>query len=721
MAHSDELLKSFADRLARAAATDAGASLLRSLRAAGLGGGAVPSSPPDSARAFTADLDGSEQVGIWRRKKGTGVFVRRLDLSEQWYLWANVGRIEPKRARRRVVLVGESVARGFLYDPQFTPAKTLEAILTARLGPGAIDVVDLARTNMGLDWLRPVTRSALLLEADFVVIFGGNNWSRAWFEPPPLIELATALRQSGVAGFKAVVDATHRAAVTQTVREIIRDYRGRDVRLVWVLPEFDLGDWRDPETNAPHLAGGGNATWLAHWQSARESLERDDIAAAEDHARAMVDTDGGTCATSWYLLAECHRRRNDIEAARRALELARDAIIWSPYLKSPRPYSMTHDVMREELAAANQIVIDLPAIFKEHLDGGLPDRRLFLDYVHLNANGIEIAMAAAAAGVLGLARDASVPWRRLLGLSPKPAPSVEAEAQFLAAVHNAHYRQSPELLRYYCQQALRSSPAIASVMSWYLDVQTRRVPMLMCRSTEQIEHAGCPSVWHYLMKRFHVQQLDRPLLDAIVGSLLAIGVDVRAHLEQVRFEELSVTQRPVDLLDKYYHSSVQQPLAQHDPVEEPGATRLNGDYYQAHAPQSKFLFVGRAGQDVSISLVCRVPRSGPAPAPVTLDLNGTRQGETCVGRQWHAWSTRLSGAAVRDGLNELVIRWPLGEFEGADALDCAAEDLLANLPPRYYPVFGEIHAFTAALPQPEGTAAYFALSSESHLPVADVV
>jgi hypothetical protein len=45
-------------------------------------------------------------------------------------------------------LIGESVARGYLYDPQFTPAMALEAILQAQLGHNAVEVIDLARTDL---------------------------------------------------------------------------------------------------------------------------------------------------------------------------------------------------------------------------------------------------------------------------------------------------------------------------------------------------------------------------------------------------------------------------------------------------------------------------------------------------------------------------------------------------------------------------------------------
>src|SRR6185369_17114880 len=50
--------------------------------------------------------------GIWEAT-GDGSFVR-VNTGEPMHFWANVQKIPPKGPRRRIVLVGESVARGFL-------------------------------------------------------------------------------------------------------------------------------------------------------------------------------------------------------------------------------------------------------------------------------------------------------------------------------------------------------------------------------------------------------------------------------------------------------------------------------------------------------------------------------------------------------------------------------------------------------------------------------
>src|SRR5882762_7735015 len=70
-----------------------------------------------------SDTPGKLRVGTWEAMEEPGgrSFVRASN-GEPWHLWANVQKIPPKGLARRVVLIGESVARGHLYDPHFTPA-----------------------------------------------------------------------------------------------------------------------------------------------------------------------------------------------------------------------------------------------------------------------------------------------------------------------------------------------------------------------------------------------------------------------------------------------------------------------------------------------------------------------------------------------------------------------------------------------------------------------
>jgi hypothetical protein len=47
-------------------------------------------------------------------------------------------------------------------------------------------------------------------------------------------------------------------------------------------------------------------------------------------------------------------------------------------------------------------------------------------------------------------------------------------------------------------------------------------------------------------------------------------------------------------------------------------------------------------------------------------------------------------------LNEVTVRWPMPEFQTGAALKQAVLDMCAKKFPEFYPVFGEIHSFTAS-------------------------
>ena len=165
-----EELKRLADGAARQIAAADGASAVRVLRM--LHGTQAPSPSPESGDGPR----GADRVGIWERTSAGGedVFVRDPDAAHEWNLWASVGRIPPKRAGHRVVFLGELTARGYLYDPAYNPATVLGKILESSLGPGAVEVVDLARTSIETE-IGEVALAAAALRPDAVVLFCGTT------------------------------------------------------------------------------------------------------------------------------------------------------------------------------------------------------------------------------------------------------------------------------------------------------------------------------------------------------------------------------------------------------------------------------------------------------------------------------------------------------------------------------------------------------------------
>jgi len=458
-------LKSFAGRIAEAANSAAADELVRMLRLSGLTGEQTAAVTPvtvDIPITFLASEPGvppkqSKLIVIWERREEDGktCFVRRLETMDTWQFWANIGRIEAKGSKLRVLFIGESVARGYLYDPSFTPALALQMILDEQFGKEQIEVIDLARTNLGYE-VRDLALAALQLEPDIAIVFGGNNWG---FSLPAFTDIADideALTTSGMAGVKRVCDQYIARAVRTIVTEIATEYKNAGVPLVWIVPEFNLADWREPFTNAPYLPDNRNREWIATLKAARQALSDGDAATAEQLAKSVVELDGGLCAAGYYILAQCRGLANDTESQRKYLELARDAQSWDSAISFiPRPYTLSQQILREELPKYDAQTVDLPAVFKQYLNGEIPGVRLFVDYCHLTSEGMRIAMGAAASCVLRTLKGTEQPWYTLVAERIAPAREIEAEASFLAAIHTAHRYQRYEMVHHFCARALK--------------------------------------------------------------------------------------------------------------------------------------------------------------------------------------------------------------------------------------------------------------------------
>ncbi len=728
MERPPDSLKAFADRMAKVAVADDAAQLMRLLHLSGLMEGDASERATqylsDEALGYVHDplsvhwRDGD--VGIWERKTegGKSAFVRRLDTMDEWHFWANLGRIEPKGDKLRVLFMGESVARGYLYDPDFTPAMALQMILDGQFGEGEIEVIDLARTNLGYE-IRDLAIAALQLEPDMAVVFSGNNWGVSVPKFGDVVRINKAIASDGMVGVKRISDEYIARTGRRVVTDIAAAYKEKGIPLAWIIPEFNLGDWRDPITSAPYLPGDANREWLNLYEQAHSALSSGDPATAEKLAERMIELDHGVVVAGFYILAECRRLAHDLDGERTCLERARDATSWdSSMVFIPRPYTITQEIMRCESANYGYQVVDLPALFKQYLNGEIADRRLFVDYCHLTTEGMQVAMSAAASCVLRSLKGMDVPWYALASDHAAPPPETEAEANFLAAIHDAHRWQPYDVVKHFCRRAVELSPHIVELMLSYIDLQTRNAaPERMSEAEEKILKVGSSLVHRYLFRN-NDKRLDRMLLGAIVEVLEEAGVPAQERVDTVRREEHSVKDQPTNLLDYFYNSAAEQPQ------ELEGLTwpnyRLSYDvrYYRAYWPYSRFIFVGEAGCPVNLLLTCRLPKPAASEEKISIEFNGQPQVEMTISADWSSWDISLPGETVRDGLNEVMVRWPIPEFRSEEALGKVTMKLCYMKFPDFYPVFGEIHTFTACNGQPVSTTFPLAQTESSLVQVA---
>jgi len=681
--------------------------LVRLLRISGLTGESVRADgarPVDNAISIYVSEPGvpprqSRHIGIWERKteNGKNCFVRRLDTMDTWHLWANLGRIDAKGSGLRVLFTGESVARGYLYDPSFTPAMALQMMLEGQYGKDQVEVIDLARTNLGYE-IKDLALAALQLEPDVAIIFAGNNWGFAMPGFDEIVEIDSAIESEGMAGVKRVCDEYIAKRVKRMVREIAAEFKSSGIPLIWIIPESNLGDWREPFTNAPYLPANRNREWILTMKEARKALSEGNLAKAEELATRAVQLDEGTTAAGYRVLADSRRMENDPQGERKYREYARDAQSWDSAIGFiPKPYAFSQQILREELLEHDCQVVDLPVLFDQYLKGELPGVRMFLDYCHLTSEGIRVAMSHAASCVVRAIDGVEQPWCTLLNEHIAPSPEIEAEASFLAAIHSAHKHQGYDIVHHFCKRALEHSTHVAEIMLSYIDFQVRNeVPLRMSEAEQQIFRLSSPLVHRYLFQKNNEKWLDRILLTAMADALEDAGIPGRERLEQLYLEEHNTKRAETDLLHPFYFQSAGQPHeleALCRPLEH---ADTNARYFRAYWIDSKFIFVGEAGLPINLSLTCRLPRLSLDEGTISIDCNEKPQAEITIGKQWSAWDITIPGEAVRNGVNELQIHWPMPtEFRSSEALHDVVTRVCEMKYPEYYPIFGEVYTFTA--------------------------
>ena len=650
-----ERLRPLTERLSRLLATEDGTeilALLQRLRKE------VLAPAPEETTAEESPV----RLGVWDavlRPDGSVEFLRSPDCADAWRFWADVERIEPKEATR-VVLLGESVARGYFYDPALTPAVVLAAML-------GVEVVDLARTDLVLDEVPGLASGLPALEPDAVVLFAGNNWLH---DIPGSLEeaerLAAALRTGG---FPACRDLFLNELLVprcgRALDRVAESLSPLGIPVVVVVPEFNLGDWSsEPGVLAPVLSEGRNVPWLAARERAESALARGRLADVEIHAAEMIELDGGTSPVPHELLAKARPTQ-----ARAHLEVARDAACGFLLPHSPRCPAHVQQLLRDKAAEHGFLLVDLPSVF-----GPLPDRTLFLDYSHLTLEGIRIAMAEVADRLEALATSTKS-QRGLVEIDP----GEEAAAHFLAAIHNAHYGQSHDVVRHHCAAALDLAPGASELMLGFLDCLHGSAEPWMCESFEVL--SSWPNVMRYLApadQRVMTRLADVTLEEAIVDVL---------GLSEAQSEQDGDLDGTIDLLESRYHSSTYREDRGYADGPQPA-------YRRAVDLVSTFHLGCAAPAPLRLRLTCRVPGANGHAPPVAVRVNGVAIGELPSTARWATTELEVPEARTQAGGNRIEIMWPLLEPRWEAQLERAALRLERGVRPDVLPAFGEVHALT---------------------------
>lgn len=633
-----------------------------------------------------ADTPGKLRVGTWEATNEAGgrSFVR-VDTGVPWHLWANVQKIPPKGPRRRVVMIGESVARGHLFDPHFTPAQALQTIMNAACGPAETEIVDLARTNLSYEQLQELIAQALHLEPDALVIFGGNNWSVLSAQSEEqLLDLAHAFRATGSwRGVKELCESFLIANARQTLRLLEQIVREDGVPVVFVLPEFNLVDWRTDCDCPPLLNSEEIEEWLRAKSEAEQLLKGNDWEKAERLGERLMQLDQGTTTAGPNILAEVSQKRGDHQKARTFLEMARDAIVCLPFTETPRCYSVIQQTIREGAAAHGVHLVDLPREFTKYLSGETADRRLFLDYCHLTVEGIRLSMALTAETLLPLLKYPTKSSRELAQVDMQVSGNVNAAGHFLAAVHSCNWGQSIDVVRHHIRTALKYDRGIARMMQLFLDFYIRRVPSSLCRSFDQLcELPNMTAIMAFHGDSIRQKFLNTKLITAVTEELEDAGIPNRSRVKDLIIKEHGVRNRPVNLVDGLYSTdSFARPLVD-----------LRPEFYKATARNTTFTLVCDKPEPLQFAITLKVP-AVKSDQTISLRLNGNLLAEFPATDRWTTSTCSAPAGLVHPGPNQVEIGWPMPVWSGEKQRARVADCLEAGEVVEITPMFGLVHSF----------------------------
>ncbi len=630
-----------------------------------------------------------QQIGIWKEEHGTGAYVRDKKQMGEWIKWASQHRISLTTDNKRILLTGESVARGSFYGNEYAPAAVIEHVLSSVAG-GEFEVTDLAKSGMEPDEMRSVLKSAAVLQPAMVVIMAGNNFFYKLYGGFLNTRLASDLPVDEISckWLKEKVDNALSLIVKDFLQYLQELFVQRGVPVLFVIPAFNLADWKVTahETSTPVLSAGDTALWEQLWNAAREAHKKQDYAGVQKWCDQLLQMDD-TQPSIYELMGEAAMAAGHWDEARKYLEAARDYTLLFRSVGKPRILSIVYHTLLSEAKKYGIHTLDLASLLARNTDISIPGRNFFMDYCHMNMAGIQLSMAAVTAAIAEQLQipvdDPEVFYQHAAAVVP--SPEATCMAHIYAAIHNAHYGQEYPIVRFHIEQAFQAVPELtASFCRSYVDMASRRLASPLTRSFSDLFNNLDAGIDKYPEAVFHPvngKLLDLILTDAMNDVLEEAGEITSGELSALRLSEHAVEQhQEVDLLESFYSRST------YDYFPE------QSEYYISRNVRSEFNFFSRATDTLILKIVYRSKHA--LGGNIKLVLNGRPlYDQLPAAAHWISDALHIPANDLQPGLNKLEIQWPGTIYQPPLEAVLTMRDVLDVLSP----VRGELHYLTLAV------------------------
>lgn len=621
--------------------------------------------------------DGIQRVGIWKSEwiNGEKYFVKDKDCAKNFWFWSDIPVIPPKGKNTRVAFLGESVARGYLFSPYFTPVKCLQAILDENTEKQEYEVIDLACISINMEDLTELCKASILLEPDIIVVFAGNNWKHALYpltdeEAQEMIDISETSER--FEKMKIILEKKYYSMIDNLLKSIHDTYSQYNIPAIFVIPEFNLKDWEVPtDDTILFWPGGKTGKWLELKDKLTHCLELNDLVNAERISTKLIEINPAN-PLGYKIMAECKLRQGLTEETRKYLEAVRDTSIYRRIFP-PACISFIRETISNIAPQYGIGVVDLPEMFKEYLQGGIPGNDLFIDYCHMNEKGIQIAMKYLAKYLLHLEKGRNRTNENIRSPHWQPDPKVVADAHFLAAIHCAHNGEQPyDTLYYHCLQAIQASEHVMDHMVNYIDMVSRKVPLIYNKNCKYFSKFGLVAQYPMLFQPNDCRLMDVNLTNAMVDALRVAGKDIKSDVDTLRIRYFKPCKEKVNLLESYYREKSYI----YSGTDSGYFAFGEKAYYSAINCRSTFYLIADRQDNIRIEFTFRSSLPERKKEDILMKVNGVMVGSKPAYDQWQDLSVIVTKELLKeDGVNLIDIDWPL--------IDCVEKDLCRKNASRY--------------------------------------